>query len=73
MTERAFRFGMTTAMADSGTAWTAAARRAEELGFDTLLVPDTMRTRAPFPAVAAAAASAPTLRVGTYVLSVQTR
>ena len=73
MTERAFRFGMVSALADSGAAWTGTARRAEELGFDTLLVPDTLRTLAPFPAVAAAAASTTALRVGTYVLSASNR
>lgn len=73
MTERAFRFGLVSAMADSGAAWTGTARQAEDLGFDTLLVPDTLRTLAPFPAVAAAAASTATLRVGTYVLSAPNR
>jgi probable F420-dependent oxidoreductase len=73
MTERDFRFGIVTGLAASGAAWTAAARRAEDLGYDTLLIPDTVNTLAPFPALAAAAASTRTLRVGTYVLSAPNR
>jgi probable F420-dependent oxidoreductase len=69
MTDRDFRFGIVTGLAATGAAWAATARRAEDLGYDTLLVPDTLRTLAPFPALAAAAASTLTLRVGTYVLS----
>jgi probable F420-dependent oxidoreductase len=64
---------MISAMAGTGAAWSGTARQAEELGFDTLLVPDTLHTLAPFPAVAAAAASTTTLRVGTYVLSAPNR
>ena len=41
MTERDFRFGIVTGRAPSGAEWSAVARRAEDLGFDTLLVPDT--------------------------------
>jgi len=49
-------------------AWTDAARRAESLGDATVLMPDTLRTPAPLPALAAAAAVTSTLRVGTWVL-----
>src|SRR5260370_41567215 len=73
MSERAFRFGVVAATAATGAEWVATAQRAEELGYDTLLVPDTLRTLAPFPALAVAAASTRTLRVGTYVLSVPNR
>ena len=73
MTERPFRFGLVAATADSGTAWTTTARRAEELGFDTLLVPDTRRTLAPVPAMAAAAAVTERLHVGSYVFSAANR
>jgi probable F420-dependent oxidoreductase len=73
MSERAFRFGIVAATAASGAEWVATAKRAEELGYDTLLVPDTLHTLAPFPALAAAAASTRTLRVGTYVLSAPNR
>jgi probable F420-dependent oxidoreductase len=48
--------------------WTGAARRAESLGYATFLMPDTLYTSAPLPALAAAAAATTTLRVGTWVL-----
>lgn len=73
MTEREFRFGVVAAKASSGAEWAATARRAEELGYDTLLIPDTVHTYAPFAALAAAAAVTTTLRVGTYVLSAPNR
>jgi probable F420-dependent oxidoreductase len=73
MTARAFRFGVVAATASNAAEWTATAQRAESLGYDTLLVPDTLHTLAPFPALAAAAASTRTLRVGSYVLSAPNR
>jgi probable F420-dependent oxidoreductase len=73
MTEREFRFGVVVGRTPSGTGWSGLARRAEQLGYDTLLVPDTRNTLAPFPALAAAAAATTTLHVGTYVLSVPNR
>ncbi|GAA3350143.1 LLM class flavin-dependent oxidoreductase [Amorphoplanes nipponensis] len=68
-----FRFGVVAATARTGAEWLATARQAEELGFDTLLVPDTVQTLSPFPALAAAAAATDRLRVGTYVLSAPNR
>jgi probable F420-dependent oxidoreductase len=68
-----FRFGVVAGRAPTAGAWTGTARRAEELGYDTLLIPDTLHTFAPFPALAAAAAVTRTLRVGTYVLSAPNR
>lgn len=73
MTEREFRFGVVAGKAPTGAEWAATARRAEELGYDTLLIPDTLHTFAPFAALAAAAAVTRTLRVGTYVLSAPNR
>lgn len=73
MTEREFRFGVVAGKAPSGAEWAATARRAEELGYDTLLIPDTLNTYAPFPALAAAAAVTTRLHVGTYVLSAPNR
>jgi probable F420-dependent oxidoreductase len=61
-----FRFGVVSAPTRSGEQWLATARRAEALGYDALLIPDTL---APLPALAAAAAATRTLRVGTYVLA----
>jgi probable F420-dependent oxidoreductase len=68
MTDRPFRFGVTNGAATDMASWTAAARRAESLGYATFLMPDTLNTPAPLPALAAAAAATTTLRVGTWVL-----
>jgi probable F420-dependent oxidoreductase len=73
MTEREFRFGVVAGRAPTGAEWAATAVRAEELGYDTLLVPDTGQTLAPFPALAAAAAVTRRLHVGSYVLSAPNR
>ena len=66
---RKFRFGAVAGAARSGREWAATARRVEELGFSTLLCPDTTGTLAPFAALAAAASATSTLRLGTYVLA----
>lgn len=68
-----FRFGVIIGRARDGDEWAASARRVEELGYDTLLIPDTQRTYAPFPALAVAAAHTRTLHIGTYVLSAPNR
>src|ERR1700761_5675740 len=73
MTERDFRFGVVAGRAPTGAAWADLARRSEQLGYDVLLVPDTLHTYEPFAALAAAAAVTTTLRVGTYVLSAPNR
>ncbi|MEU4575880.1 LLM class flavin-dependent oxidoreductase [Nonomuraea sp. NPDC023979] len=65
MIPHAFRFGV---VAGRSPDWAGLARRAESLGYSTLLVPDTLGTLAPFAACAAAATATTTLRVGTYVL-----
>jgi alkanesulfonate monooxygenase SsuD/methylene tetrahydromethanopterin reductase-like flavin-dependent oxidoreductase (luciferase family) len=68
-----FRFGVVAGRADSGAQWAQTARRAEQLGYDILLAPDTLHTLSPFAALAAAAAVTTTLKVGTYVLSAPNR
>jgi probable F420-dependent oxidoreductase len=68
MSERRFRFGVTNGAVADLQSWTEGARRAEAAGFDTFLLPDTLYTPAPLPALAAAAAVTSTLRVGTWVL-----
>ena len=68
MHPRTFRFAAVAALAPTAKAWQALARRAEELGYDTLLAPDTMTTLEPFTALAAAATATERLRVGTFVL-----
>jgi probable F420-dependent oxidoreductase len=73
MTEREFRFGVVAGTAATGAEWAATARRAEQLGYHTLLVPDTLHTLEPFAALAAAATATSNLRVGTYVLSAPNR
>ncbi|MEW9553043.1 LLM class flavin-dependent oxidoreductase [Nonomuraea sp. NPDC050783] len=70
MTDHPFRFG---AVAGRAPDWCGLARRAEDLGYTTLLVPDTLGTLSPFSAAAAAAAVTTRLRIGTYVLSVANR
>src|SRR5947207_13944692 len=48
--------------------WREVARRAEGLGYDTLLMPDHITDQlAPMPALAAVAAATTTLRVGSFV------
>jgi len=64
-----FRFGVVAGTAGSAAEWVARARRVEELGYATLLIPDTSFTVAPMVALAAAAAATTTLRVGTWVLA----
>src|SRR5438105_15937929 len=68
MGDHLFRFGLTNGVAGDMASWTSAARRAESLGYATFLLPDTLRTPAPLPALTAAAASTTSLRVGTWVL-----
>src|SRR6266481_9905552 len=66
---RPFRFGVTAAYAPSHTAWIRTARRVEELGYATLLIPDrtTVGSLAPIPALAVAAEATTVLRLGSYV------
>ena len=67
---RAFRFGVQVVDAPSRSAWAATARKAEDLGFDVLSVPDHLVDILPplLPLLAAAEATT-TLRVGTLVLN----
>lgn len=66
---RPFRFGVTTAFAQSHTNWITTARRAEELGYSTLLMPDrtTIGSISPLTALAIAAQATTSLRVGSFV------
>lgn len=65
-----FRFGVVAAYAPSHTAWITTARRIEELGYTTLVMPDrtSIGSLAPLPALAVAAQATTSLRIGTYVL-----
>jgi alkanesulfonate monooxygenase SsuD/methylene tetrahydromethanopterin reductase-like flavin-dependent oxidoreductase (luciferase family) len=67
-----FRFAAQAAPEDAGQ-WLGLARRAEDLGYSVLLMPDGMRLPAPMPALAVAAGATTTLRVGTWVLATPLR
>ena len=68
MDGKAFRFAV-QAVSENGEYWLATARRAESLGYSTLLMPDGMQLPAPMPALALAAGATTTLRVGAFVLA----
>jgi probable F420-dependent oxidoreductase len=66
---RKFRFGVLVSRAESAEEWRALARKAEDLGYATLLVADHFgRQLAPLPALLAAAQATTSLKVGTFVL-----
>jgi alkanesulfonate monooxygenase SsuD/methylene tetrahydromethanopterin reductase-like flavin-dependent oxidoreductase (luciferase family) len=67
-----FRFAAQAAPEDAAQ-WTGLARRAEELGYATLLMPDGPRLPAPGPSLGVAAGATTTLRVGTWVLATPLR
>jgi probable F420-dependent oxidoreductase len=65
---RRFRFGIQLSSAPSGDAWGALARKAEDLGYSTLFLPDHFGDQlAPLPAMMAAADATTELRVGALV------
>jgi probable F420-dependent oxidoreductase len=64
-----FRFGVGLRVAKSLSSVQETARRAEDLGYDVLHLPDHIGAPAPFPTLMAAAAATRTLRVGTFVLN----
>jgi alkanesulfonate monooxygenase SsuD/methylene tetrahydromethanopterin reductase-like flavin-dependent oxidoreductase (luciferase family) len=67
---RPFRFGVIVRRAQSRADWADKARRLEDLGYATLLVPDHLAEMlAPIPALIAAAQATRRLRVGTMVLN----
>ncbi|WP_236795360.1 TIGR03621 family F420-dependent LLM class oxidoreductase [Amycolatopsis sp. GM8] len=73
MPDRLFRFGLVAAPRGAGREWTATAKRAEDLGFSTLLVPDGVGIPPSFAALAAAAAVTERLRLGNFVLNTPLR
>jgi probable F420-dependent oxidoreductase len=63
-----FRFGVQTSQLGSAASWRDKARKLEDLGYSTLFMPDHFGEElAPMPAIAMAAASTTTLRVGSLV------
>lgn len=66
---RPFRFGIQLPHAASGADWAELARKAEDLGYASLLLPDHFGAQlSPVPALVAAAGATSDLRVGTLVL-----
>ncbi|MFI1727716.1 LLM class F420-dependent oxidoreductase [Streptomyces acidicola] len=66
---RPFRFGVSLLQSATAEEWRAKCRRAEELGYDVILVPDHLGMPAPFPALVAAAEATERPRLGTFVLN----
>ncbi|MFJ3307721.1 LLM class F420-dependent oxidoreductase [Streptomyces sp. NPDC086549] len=64
-----FRFGVNLLTSAPAAEWRAKCRRAEELGYDVILVPDHLGMPAPFPALVAAAEATERPRLGTFVLN----
>ncbi|MFF8279058.1 TIGR03621 family F420-dependent LLM class oxidoreductase [Streptomyces lateritius] len=64
-----FRFAVNMLRPGTGEEWRERCRRAEELGYDVILVPDHLGMPAPFPALVAAAEATTRPRVGTFVLN----
>ena len=64
-----FRFGVGLHAAKSQSSIQEAARRAEDLGFDVLHLPDHLGAAAPLPTLMTAATATTTLRIGTFVLN----
>lgn len=68
MANRTFRFAAQISSASYGDGWAATAKRVEELGYSSLLMPDHFGDQlAPVPALMAAAAATTGLRVGSLV------
>lgn len=65
-------FGIVTAPR-SGSEWVRTVQAAEQQGYATVLLPDTLYTPSPFPALAAAAAVTSTLRLRPNVLAAPMR
>jgi len=67
---RPFRFGISIANAATGADWREHARKAEDLGFDTLSAADHLRSSfSPLLALAVAADATKQIRIGTFVLN----
>jgi len=67
--DRKFRFAAQLSKAPEGTArsWAEQARKAEDVGFSAILMPDHFGDQlAPVPALAAVAAATTTLRMGRW-------
>ncbi|ATY11474.1 LLM class flavin-dependent oxidoreductase [Amycolatopsis sp. AA4] len=67
MAGKTFRFGVVAAAQEGGGKWRETARRAEDLGYSTLLSPDNLHSPTPTASLAVAASVTTELRVGTFV------
>ncbi len=69
MPSRPFRFGVQVSRASSASAWRDLARKVEDLGYSSLLMPDHLDEQwSPLVSLAVAAEATSKLRVGTLVL-----
>jgi probable F420-dependent oxidoreductase len=65
-----FRFGVSVWHAPARAEWVAKARKIEDLGYSSLMLPDHLTVRiAPMPALVSAAEATKHILVGTYVLN----
>lgn len=64
-----FRFGVALNPGRDPRSWAAVCQRAEELGYDTLHVPDHLDMAGPLTSLVAAAAHTERITLGTYVLN----
>lgn len=69
VSERQFRFGVTASKAVSAEAWVQSARRAEQLGYSTFVIPEHLHCFPPLAGMMAAALATSTLRVGSLTLA----
>src|SRR2546421_7344085 len=68
-THKPFRFGIVVENAKTREEWIAKARLAEELGYETFLVPDYFSFIAPVPALMAVADATTSIRIGSLVFA----
>lgn len=69
MSVRPFRFAASFLSTGSAAEWRDKCRRAEDLGYDAITVPDFLGGPSPFLALATAAEVTSRVRLGTYVLN----
>jgi alkanesulfonate monooxygenase SsuD/methylene tetrahydromethanopterin reductase-like flavin-dependent oxidoreductase (luciferase family) len=72
MTDRRFRFGVVASPDRGAEQWQATVRRAADLGYSSILMPDGLQLLSPFPSLAMAATTAD-VRVGTFVAAAPLR
>ena len=69
MTARSTRFGLNLVLQGSLAQTVEEAKRAADVGFDVVLVPDHLGLLAPFPTLVAIAAAVPSIRVSNLVIN----